>query len=179
MNSFRTFGGIFLEGCFMASNLKISILNVYGPYNNREFFWNNLENSGVFEIQNLIVAKDLNFTLSTAEIWGSTARIDPLSYFFTIFLKWSKLLDITPIKLGPIWSNGRSSETAISKILNRFILKESMASSLKKYRTWEIKSNSSDHFPIVLPLEYFISKRHYPFKFNNMWIKDEGFCSMV
>ena len=37
---------------------------------------------GTFNKPNIIIAGDLNFTLSDAEIWGEKAHIDPLEDFF-------------------------------------------------------------------------------------------------
>ena len=65
-----------MEGRFKNFDLSLSIMNCYGPYKERESFWDHLEPSGLLGINNLIVVDDLNLTLPPVEIWGNNARLD-------------------------------------------------------------------------------------------------------
>ena len=67
---------------FRDFNFPISCINYYGPYCNREDFWNRVEASGFINYPNIIFVGDLNFTLTEAEMWGDYARSDPLGTFF-------------------------------------------------------------------------------------------------
>ena len=51
----------------------LSILNCYGPYHNRDSFWNAVASGGLLSLPNLILAGDLNLTLNASEIWGPRA----------------------------------------------------------------------------------------------------------
>ena len=71
-----------MEGHFKDFNFPVSCFNYYGPYNNREVFWNRVEASGFLNYPNLILDGDLNFTLSEVEVWGASGRSDSLGTHF-------------------------------------------------------------------------------------------------
>lgn len=56
---------------FQGQNFSINIMNVYAPYRNREPFWKKLFESEIFDIDNILIAGDLNFTLNLDEVWGT------------------------------------------------------------------------------------------------------------
>jgi len=58
--------GLLLTGCIKGIKEDLKILNVYGPYNDREPFWNRLAGSGLLRDPYLILVGDLNFTLSSS-----------------------------------------------------------------------------------------------------------------
>jgi hypothetical protein len=47
LDPFLTSGGIFLSGLSLMDNRKISLLNVYGPCQDRKVFWNSMDGSGL------------------------------------------------------------------------------------------------------------------------------------
>ena len=55
---------------WVEASLLLTILNIYGPYNNRVSFSDNLHPSPHLKNENVILGGDLNFTLGTQEIWG-------------------------------------------------------------------------------------------------------------
>ena len=42
---------------------------------------------GTIKSSNVILGGDFNFTISTREIWGRNAQLDPMGPFFINFLK--------------------------------------------------------------------------------------------
>jgi hypothetical protein len=62
--------GILLEGVVKDTNLKVKLINYYGPYADRVVFWEDLKRNGIFDEENLILGGDLNFTTSSREVWG-------------------------------------------------------------------------------------------------------------
>jgi hypothetical protein len=176
---FGTSSGIYLEGIFKQSSEKIKILNFYAPYKYRESFWQPILDYGLLSEEGIIVGGYLNFTLSAREVWGNLARSDPLADLFSNIIPTSSLVDIHPTQMDPTWRNGRAGTTSISKILDRFLLDETLLGSHSKIRSWIINSTISDHNPIFLQFEKSSHKVSPPFKFNNTWIYDLRFSSLI
>ena len=88
-------------------NLDVCLANIYGPYIDREVFWNNLMDLDCLKCEKLILEGDLNFSLGLSEIWGIRARLDPLSDFFTKSLEDFGLVDVAPSVMFPSWNNRR------------------------------------------------------------------------
>ena len=84
----------------------ITFLNMYSPYKNRENFWVSLSYFCILDINNVILVGDLNFTMSPAEIWGHSAKVDLMVDFFVDLMGSFDLVDIIPHVLEPTWTNG-------------------------------------------------------------------------
>jgi hypothetical protein len=83
--------------------LSFSILNIYGSYDDRIPFWEELANAGAFNDPLTLVGGDLNFTLSHREVWGDNPRVDAHRGFFITFLANHHLVDVEPVKIVPTW----------------------------------------------------------------------------
>ena len=55
-------------------NLDICVINIYGPYTDREGFWRNIFDLICLKGKKLILGGDLNFSLGFSDIWGNRAR---------------------------------------------------------------------------------------------------------
>ena len=99
-NSWGSPSGLGVHISWVAENLNLNIVNIYGPYNDRVEFWDSFKNSDISRKENMIIGGDLNFTLGAHEIWGLKARTDPLSPFFSNLLQNLKLIDLDPQKLN-------------------------------------------------------------------------------
>ena len=63
---FYSLVGILLKANFKGLAETFTIINCYGPYTQRTSYWNNLVTGGLLGLPNLLLAGDLNFTLSSA-----------------------------------------------------------------------------------------------------------------
>ena len=102
--------------------MKFYFLNLYGPYVDREVYWSHLVSLDCFKSSALIMGGDLNFSMGYSEIWGTKARVDPLSDFFNRQLDGLDLVDIAPAVSLPTWSNRRIGIENISKRLDRLMI---------------------------------------------------------
>lgn len=74
-SAFKTPWGLLLSCHCLSLSLPLTVYNIYGPYKERGRFWDSLCALGIFNIQNLLIAGDLNFTRSVGDIWGTLARV--------------------------------------------------------------------------------------------------------
>ena len=86
-----------------ARNTYIIILNLYGPYNNKIFFWENLRIEGLLWNSNFIVGGDLNLVTPSKEVWGVNSHMNVLVTFFRTLFEEAGLVDVEPIPLRPTW----------------------------------------------------------------------------
>ena len=66
-------------------DIPLDVLNYYGPYKNREKFWELVQRSGFLSSPNLILGGDLNLTLKSSETWGIELLLILSSHTFTTF----------------------------------------------------------------------------------------------
>ena len=133
--AFSSLASIVLKAIFKGLVETLTVINCYGPYVQRTTYWNNLVSGGLLGMPNLLLARDLNFTLSSAEVWGLKARLDPLASFFSQLISGNKLVDLSMDPSSPTWRNGHSGDVGISKRLDRFLLSESLLPYFSYYRT--------------------------------------------
>ena len=70
-------------------------------------YWETLANAGALDQENLILARDLNLTLSAAEVWVQNERLEALANFFRSLFEQKKLIDLQPIHLEHTWKNAK------------------------------------------------------------------------
>ena len=96
--------------------------------------------------------------------------------------RFSKVIDDLdlrdlPLQGGPFtWSGGLNNQ-AMSR-LDRFLVSEDWEGHFKGVVQCTLPRSVSDHFPILLDGER-VSKGHVPFRFENMWLKEESFKDLL
>lgn len=93
---YKCFAGIIISASIRGKDFPINILNIYAPYKNRAPFWEKFFASDMFDIEHLIIAGDLNVTLSSNECWGSCKKKDLLADSIKLELLNKNLVDIAP-----------------------------------------------------------------------------------
>jgi hypothetical protein len=129
---------------------------------------------GLLSHNDLILAGDLNFSLSTEEIWGSTIVIDPLETLFKDLFSNTSLVDV-----APMCCNGKLEDSSISKHLDRLFVEEGLLGPVLRYRSWVGSNYISDHAPMFFQLDIGFPKTMYPFKFNLIWLEDNSFSCLT
>ena len=138
-----------------------------------------MEYSVLLTLKNFILAGDLNLALSSGEIWGSASSLGSLASYFNIYFHNNKIIDIVPRKVVPTWWNGRSGEDFIAKRLDKTFIFEELLDTVGIYRAWVEYPFISDHASVLLQLDLPPLFKAFPFKFNPLWIKEQGFILMV
>jgi hypothetical protein len=105
---------------------EITILNLYGPYDERVLFWDKLFNMEFWNLQDIILGGDLNFSVGRVEVWGQVAKVDPLSDYFIQKLEDKGLIDVEPIKLRPTWWNKQVGVDMIAKRIDKFLISKGL-----------------------------------------------------
>jgi hypothetical protein len=134
---------------------------------------------GTIKRSNAILSGDLNFIVSTKEIWGQNAQLDPLGPFLLELFKGHGLVDIEPVDVKPTFKNIRARVEGIGKRFDRFYIAEDLLSIVNRFRTWIVSTNIFDHFRVVLQFEVANDKIKYPFKFNSIWLANQEFGELV
>ena len=179
LRDFVTTASILVEGSLKGFYHTIRILNVYAPYHNRWSFWEWIHQSSILQDKSLILAQDLNLTVSPGEVWGGVNSLDLLSYSFLSLFDSANLNDINHSVLTPTWSNGRRGSTGVVKRLDIFLMVDCLRESIGRYRSWDCAIGFLDHKAIVLEIAFDIDLAHYPFRFNPIWLVDDEFCNLV
>ena len=99
--AFETCVGLLVQASFRGMSSSVAILNVYGPYIDRELFWEKALRGGILNIPNLVLEGDLNLTLNSLEIWGKKASPNPLTQHFLSLFDSVGLVDLAPQCTGP------------------------------------------------------------------------------
>ena len=101
LNSWAMDSGLCVSLYSTELKMDLCFVNVYGPYVEREGFWNNLLDFVHLNCTKLILGGDLNFSLGFSKTWDARARVDNLCNFFSMKLDGFGLVDIAPIVLLP------------------------------------------------------------------------------
>ena len=159
--------GILLEGRVQGFTDTVRLVNMYAPYKERKYFWEEFDAIGVLRLKNLIICGDMNFTLFSNEVWGALAPLDPLASFLQDLFFRNNLVDIHLEKLIPTWKNNRHWDKGGGKILDRFFLENFFLNRENlSFGTWNIVANLSGHCPITLQIEEEEPGKKFPFNFN-------------
>ena len=92
--AFETTAGILVKENFHGMTSPLAILNCYGPFRNREHFWDMILKGGLLTIPNLILGGDLNLTLNASKTWGKRVFIDALATHFKLLFDSVDLVDV-------------------------------------------------------------------------------------
>ena len=118
---------------------------------------------------------DFNVVRFPFEHSGSTSFIAAIREFSN-FISEQGFIDI-PLQRGSFtWSN--SCEVALKARLDRFLFSADWEDKFPSISQRRLSRMLFDHFLIVLEGGSFQRSRR-PFRFENMWLKDEGFVEGV
>uniref|UniRef100_A0A2N9HVH9 Elongation factor P C-terminal domain-containing protein n=1 Tax=Fagus sylvatica TaxID=28930 RepID=A0A2N9HVH9_FAGSY len=150
---------------------------VYGPNINRErnTMWEELAGVVTWWGVPWVVGGDFNAIRFPSERLGASHFTSSM-HAFSDFITSCRLRDL-PLEGGLFtWSNNR--ENAVMSRIDRFLLSEDWDGFFPMILQKRLPRILSDHFPIILECGDF-SRGRRPFRFENMWLKADGFKERV
>ena len=160
---------IFTSILHQDSGQQVSLFNMYVPnlFSEKRSCWDSLD---LFLSQhsprNIIIAGDLNVTLSIEEKkGGSIVRDQAREWVEDIILHWD-LMDIKPPSGKFTWSNKRLGPGHIAAHLDRFLIHSNFLSSGLLATSKILPNCTSDHKPILLELSSDPTLGPIPFHFS-------------
>ena len=161
------------------TGLNFTLLNVYSPFYERKTFWEKIKAEGVLNQPNVILGGDLNLTLTARESWGENTRQGSIALYFQKKFEKEHLVDVMPIKLEPTWRNKRGGLQAISKTMDRFLIKDSLMNENLIIKSAVETRGCSDHRPISLLISAPDKNPSAPFKFNPQCLEYEHYREQI
>ena len=151
--------------------------SIYGPNSNldRQLLWEELVGICSWWSVPWCFGGDFNVVRFPSECFGSgpfsSAMID-----FSDFISKQGSIDL-PMEGGTFtWSN--SKEVASCSKLDKFLLSSDWEEHFPNIRQRRLQRLLSNHFPILVEGENF-QRDSRPFRFENMWLKADGFVDRV
>ena len=158
----------------VASGFEWAFSGVYGPNRavERSLMWEELAGVAAWWEVPWCVGGDFNVARYPTERLGS-ADFSPAMREFSDFIFSMGLIDL-PMEGGSFtWSNARSRSR-----IDRFLCSLTLEDHFSKLVQRRLPRLLSDHFPISLSCG-FMQRRKSPFRFENMWLKSDGFINRV
>ncbi|KAL4278205.1 hypothetical protein GQ457_03G006070 [Hibiscus cannabinus] len=169
---------IILIGEIISRNLKIGLVNVYGPSidsDKRDFFAELSNLTSSYDIP-WVIGGDFNAYLHPDEKSGS--KINKLSIgIFKEFVHHVRGIDLPLLGGSFTWCNNRDPPPTFVR-LDRFIVTANLLSVFPSISQTLLPKALSDHNAILLQSES-QNWGQKPFKFFNFWFDKEGFDDLV
>ena len=124
----------------------LNFVNIYGPYQNRGPYWDKIFSKSFLKDQQVILGGDLKFSLYFSEVWATHVKEDPLTIFFSQKMVECNLLDIEPIKPKPNRRNNRVGDVSLAKMLDHFLIKDTLLENPLQLKQWISYGGISDHY---------------------------------
>eukprot|EP00253_Pinus_taeda_P013196 PITA_13196 len=138
--------------------------------------WDSIKSLADLEnLDNIIIARDLNLTLLSSEKRGGSIVRDPARELAEDLTQDWDLLDIKSITGKFTWSNKRVGPGYIAARLDIFLVQNSFLLLGLEARMCILHSSVSDHKPFSLELLTPKDLGPIPFRFSSLWIKEADF----
>lgn len=158
------------------------LFNVYSLVNvgEKKDCWDSIrQQADLTNLENIIIAGDLNLTLHPSEKRGGSILRDPAREWVEDIMQDWDLLDIKPSSSKYSWSNKRMGPGHIAARLDRFFIQSSYLLLGLEPRMHILANSISDHKPIKLELLAHLDLGPIPFRFSPLSIKEPDFMQIV
>lgn len=157
----------------LQSNTSFFIINIYGPMSphKKRLTWSSLD--GVLSTlseEQVFIGGDFN-AIRSARLGGSQQD-------FNNWIERNGLLEIDSRDTFT-WTNRRKGFSNIAEKIDRFFWQGDLALFPFTPSYNVLPCSSSNHYPILLSLQRTQGSSKTPFRFENMWMKDQNFLTLI
>lgn len=173
---------IFIEFLQKDTGHKVILFNIYVPalFSERRNCWEQIQDYLTSHLlDNIILARDLNITLSDRGKRGSSKVRDPSREWVEDIISEWDLEDIKPLRGNFTWTNKRLGPGHITARLDRFLVQHSLLLIGLSASSQILSFGASNHKPILLEVTEDGNLCPIPFRYNRAWIDMEGFQELV
>lgn len=164
------------------SGHHLSLFNLYVPilFSEKRVCWDSLKSFlKLHNPENIIIAGDLNITLSSSKKKrGSPIRDPAREWVENLIMDWD-LEDIKPARGKYTWTNKRLGLGHIAARLDRFLVQSTFLTLGLAASSKILPNYTSDHKHILLDLSSENNLGPIPFQFSPFWIHQEGFQEII
>ena len=104
----------------------------------------------LLEDNSLILEGDVNFTLSSEEVWGLGNKFDLLGEFLVSLFEEEILVDIVPNVILMTWSKGCCGGAGIANRLDMFLMYKYLCDEMGNYHSYSYYSSIFYHNSVIL-----------------------------
>ncbi|XP_059065753.1 uncharacterized protein LOC131857344 [Cryptomeria japonica] len=159
------------------NKLKFNLINVYGPTQNRDkaLVWLEIETffkNNPNEVS--IIGGDFNAILKVSDKRGGSNKLSVVAIEFADWINRNSLMEIQTTDNTFTWNNRRKGFNNIAEKLDRFFIFGGLSNFNNTMEAEILPISGSDHYPIQLEILVEQGPKNCPFKFEQMWYKDEN-----
>lgn len=126
-----------------------------------------------------IIGGDFNAITKASDKRGGSSKLPPSVVDFNLWINRNSLLEIQTAVNAFTWNNRRSSFCNIAEKLDMFFIYGGLSELNYFLKAKPLPLSGSDHFPLQLNLSSDNAPKKCPFKFENMWIRDDNFLNLL
>ena len=141
-------------------------------------FWNLLRDTGDGCKDPWIIAGDFNEILDKGEKWGRKSFKPRKAELCLDFLRKMKMFDIGSVGPTFTWTNRRKGFALIKESVDKAVRNVEWQSIFPEAMVSVLTVVGSDHSPILLTSNPKNQKLPRPFRFHNLWLREEE-CGMM
>ncbi|GLJ26421.1 hypothetical protein SUGI_0509500 [Cryptomeria japonica] len=164
------------------NNLRFLLINVYGPIQNRDNrrIWNEIElYLKAIPNQICIIGGDFIAILDHNNKRGGRRIISQSERDFCDWVHKTNVMEIKTVEDTYTWNNMRRGFSHIAEKLDRFFLRGSLIDFHNSLSTDILPILGLDHYPIQLSISEEVKPKRCPFKFEQMWLKDDKVLGLI
>lgn len=141
--------------------------------------WEEIENFTGTHNQLCILGGDFNAILHHHEKPGGLGIDSCASLDFADWIHHCGMIEINMVKEAFTWNNRRLGFSNIIEKLDRFFVLGSLINFPYTLDASILPFSESNHFPIQLGIQGEVGPKRRPFKFENMWLKDDNILKLL